>query len=218
MKNKIRKYKERGKISKTKVKELIRDYGKLYSDELNINLNSQDEEEIFKWFIASVLFGAPITEKNAKKTFLLLENYKIDTPDRILKAGWNRLVEVLDEGGYTRYDFKTADKLLELSKNIKKEGSLTNIYKSSKDNAELKSRLMNLAKGIGDTTVNIFLRDMQGIWDVEPEHTKAVLDIAKKLNIKLDKFDKYLDTALIRYMHNANRKQKRNKQKKQNKK
>ncbi|MCL4546879.1 MAG: hypothetical protein M1538_03760 [Candidatus Marsarchaeota archaeon] len=186
-------------ISKEK---LLKEYGKLYSEELGINLDKKNEKEIFKWFLASVLFGAPISESNAEKTFRILDNYNINTPDKILKSGWNRLVELLDNGGYTRYDFKTADKLLELSKNIKKEKGLIQIYKISKDEQELREMLQNLAKGIGDITINIFLRDMQGIWNVKPKHTKAVIEAANKLHIKLGtKFDKKLDTALIRYIH-----------------
>jgi hypothetical protein len=38
------------------------------------------------------------------------------TPKQILKTGWDDLVKILDEGGYTRYDFKTADRLLESNK------------------------------------------------------------------------------------------------------
>ncbi|MGC8648717.1 MAG: hypothetical protein ACP5UN_00650 [Candidatus Micrarchaeia archaeon] len=183
------------------INKLIKIYGRLYSEELGIKLSPDNEKEIFKWFIASVLFGAPINEANAKKTFFLLDKYKINTPERILKAGWDKVVRVLDEGGYTRYDFKTADKLLELAENIKKKGGIIKIYKHSKTDEEFKLNLMNLAKGIGNTTVNIFLRDMYGIWKVNPEHTNAVLSAANKLNIKLKKFNKYLDTALIRYIH-----------------
>ncbi|MGC8687801.1 MAG: hypothetical protein ACP5RQ_00150 [Candidatus Micrarchaeia archaeon] len=183
------------------INKLIKIYGRLYSEELGIKLSPDNEKEIFKWFIASVLFGAPINEANAKKTFFLLDKYKINTPERILKAGWDKVVRVLDEGGYTRYDFKTADKLLELAENIKKKGGIIKIYKHSKTDEEFKLNLMNLAKGIGNTTVNIFLRDMYGIWKVNPEHTNAVLSAASKLNIKLKKFNKYLDTALIRYIH-----------------
>ncbi|MGC8572025.1 MAG: hypothetical protein ACP5RI_02705 [Candidatus Micrarchaeia archaeon] len=183
-------------------RKLLKDYGKLYSEELNINLDRKNEKEIFKWFLASVLFGAPISERNAKETFVIFEENRIDNPDSIIKAGWNKLVELLDNGGYTRYDFKTADKLLELSKNLKQQGGLINIYNSSRNEDELRVRLKMLAKGIGNTTINIFLRDMQGIWNVKPEHTKAVIEAAKKLHIKLGrKFDKRLDSALIRYMH-----------------
>jgi len=34
------------------------------------------------------------------------------------RLGWNKLVEVLDEGGYPRYDYKTADILLDITKKL----------------------------------------------------------------------------------------------------
>jgi hypothetical protein len=35
-----------------------------------------------------------------------------------VKTGWDGLVSTLDAGGYVRYDFKTATKLLEVMKNL----------------------------------------------------------------------------------------------------
>ncbi|MCJ7633095.1 hypothetical protein MUP77_11975, partial [Candidatus Bathyarchaeota archaeon] len=63
--------------------------------------------------LASLLFGAPITESSVVKTYNCFQKHGVLTPKQILKTGWDDLVKILDEGGYTRYDFKTADKLLE---------------------------------------------------------------------------------------------------------
>ena len=43
------------------------------------------------------------------------------SPSKILETGWDGLVEILDEGGYTRYDFKTATKILEIAKIFRKD-------------------------------------------------------------------------------------------------
>jgi len=45
----------------------------------------------------------------------------VTSPDAILEAGWDRLVEVLDSGGYTIYDFSTATNLLGIAKNLKEK-------------------------------------------------------------------------------------------------
>jgi hypothetical protein len=75
-------------------------------------------------------------------------------------------VRILDEGGYTRYDFSTATKLLEAFGHLKSEyaSDLWNLYDRSSGGLELEKRLKGLGKGIGDTTVSIFLRDMRHIW------------------------------------------------------
>jgi hypothetical protein len=41
----------------------------LYSEELGISLWENDDGEIFKWFLASLLFGARISETIAEKTY-----------------------------------------------------------------------------------------------------------------------------------------------------
>lgn len=190
-------------------KALIRRYGLLYNEELGVNLKSGKSREIFKWFLASVLFGAPIEEKSAEKAFRLFMKNKIDSPEAILNAGWDNLVKVLDNGGYTRYDFKTADKLLEMAKNLRERynSDLSVLYARSLTEAEIEHNLMSLANGIGKITVEIFLREMYGVWKVSPTHTPLAVKTAKRLNIRLGKrFDKRLDVALIRYAHETRKK------------
>ena len=102
------------------MKALVDNYGTRYSKILGIDLSEGKEEGVFKWFLASILFGAPITENSVIKTFRCFQKHRVLTPDRILQTGWDVLVKILDEGSYTRYDFKTADKLLAVMQNLKK--------------------------------------------------------------------------------------------------
>ena len=135
--------------------------GKIYSKDLGIDLKSEKEKEIFKWFLACLLFGKPIQQEVAKRTYFEFEKARILTPEKILKAGWDKLVEVLDRGGYVRYDFSTATKLLEICNELKeKYGSLTNFFKRSKNKKDLAKRLQEF-KGIGPVTTRIFLRDLK---------------------------------------------------------
>lgn len=178
---------------KPKINQLIKKHGQLYSEQLKINLDySKKESEIFKWFLASLLFGKPIREEQAMNTFRLFMVEKLNTPDRILAAGWDFLVQILDLGGYVRYDFSTATKLLNIMKELKKkyQGKLTNIHKKAKNSKDLENLLQEF-KGIGPITVNIFLRELRHIWPkANPEPSQLVKDTAKKLNINLNKFNK----------------------------
>jgi hypothetical protein len=45
------------------------------------------------------LFAKRILAKTAKETFLYFEQEELTSPDAILQAGWERLVEVFDQGG-----------------------------------------------------------------------------------------------------------------------
>ena len=136
----------------------------IYAKDLDIDLSSKQEAEYFKWFLACLLFGKPIQQEVAKRTYFEFVNEGLTNPDAILQAGWDKLVEVLDRGHYVRYDFSTATKLLDVSKTLKETyGSLTNLVQQAQSIDELSSRLQAF-KGIGPKTTEIFLRDMAPIF------------------------------------------------------
>ena len=165
---------------------LIENFGRRYPEILEIDLSEGKDEEVFKWFLASVLFGAPITETSVIKTYNCFKRYNVLSPRRIIETGWDGLVRILDEGSYTRYDFKTADKLLEVMQNLIKNygGSLCRIHKEALDSRDLERKLEDLGKGIGDVTISIFLREMRDVWDkADPAPTSLVILAAKNLGI-----------------------------------
>lgn len=149
-----------------KVKTLVEHLGQTYSERLGIEPQSKEPSEIFKWFLASILFGARITETIAANTYKQFEKDGLLSPDSILKAGWDNLVASLDEGGYVRYDFKTADMILEIAGKLKKEygGNLVQLYNMSASPEDLERRLKEF-KGVGEITVEIFLRELRDVWE-----------------------------------------------------
>ena len=173
-------------MNREALKTLLEKHGQKYSQTLGIKLETAQDSEIFKWFLAAMLFGAPISETPAMKTYKCFEKHNFLTSDKILRAGWNRLVQVLDEGGYTRYDYKTADKLLLVMGNLQKEyrGSLNLLQAKASNSADLEKRLKALGKGIGDVTVNIFLRDLRDIWNkADSKPTPLMIIAARDLKI-----------------------------------
>jgi len=163
---------------------LIKALGERFSKKLGIDLETGKSSEIFKWFLASILFGARITEKIAANTYREFEKENLLTPGRILKKGWDGLVEVLDNGGYVRYDFKTATKLLEVMGALQKmyKGDLNNLHEAASSPRDLEERLMSLGKGIGPVTVNIFLRELRGIWEkADPMPQHLVIEASRSL-------------------------------------
>jgi hypothetical protein len=134
------------------------------SEDLGIQLSSKKEEELFKWFLACLLYGKPIQQQVAERAFLTLAAARLLSPDAILRAGWDELVRLLDEAHYVRFDFSTATKLLDVSKELKERyGSLTHLLAESKTPAELSKRLQEF-KHIGPTTARIFVREVRPIW------------------------------------------------------
>ena len=168
------------------VKSLVESLGQKYSEALRIDLSTENDKEVFKWFLASLLFGAPITESSVIKTYECFENHGVLTLKKIVDTGWDGLVKILDEGSYARYDFKTADKLLEVMHSLteKYRGSLDEVHVEASDARDLEKRLKALGKGVGDVTVSIFLRELRGVWrKADPYPTPLVVEAAKQLGI-----------------------------------
>ena len=132
--------------------------------DVSIQLSSKKEEELFKWFLACLLYGKPIQQQVAERAFRTLAAARLLSPDAIIRAGWDELVRLLDEAHYVRFDFSTAAKLLHVSKELKKRyGSLSNLLAESGTPAELSKKLQEF-KYIGPTTARIFLREVRPIW------------------------------------------------------
>jgi hypothetical protein len=191
------------------LRDLLERYGQSYSELLAIDLRSGRNEEIVKWFLAAILYSKPIRESSATKTYRCFAARGVTSSDAILRTGWDGLVTLLDAGGYTRYDFSTATKLLAIFGNLKKEygGDLNRLHEQAKDPEDLENRLKDLGKGIGDTTISIFLRDMRMAWKkANPKPTPLVQTTMERLKIKnLDAYAKQkhldpvrLDTTLLR--------------------
>lgn len=188
------------------IRALVKEYGRPYSEMLGIDLRRRPE----LWFLAAILYGKPIREETATKTYRLFKQHGLTSAKKIAAAKWRHLVDILDEGGYTRYDFSTADRLHLVFGDLEKNyhGKLWNLYGQAKDSDDLERLLMGLGKGVGPVTVSIFLRDMRRVWKkAEPKPSPLVLSAMKRLKIRdLKAFSRThgldtirLETALLRY-------------------
>ena len=172
-----------GNVKET-IKKLISALGGKFSKELGIDLSQGISTEIFKWLLASKLFGARIGTNIAIKTYREFERCGVLSPEKILETGWDGLVRILDDGGYARYDFSTATKLLEIMADLTKyyDGDLNKLYQKARNEEELENLLKSLGKGIGDVTVNIFLRELRSVWEkANPVPSELVILAARNL-------------------------------------
>ena len=163
------------------VKEAL---SKLQSYSVELNLDLSKPEDRFKWFLASVFFAKRISTQTAKETYRYFEQEDLTSPDAILEAGWDQLVQVLDQGGYTRYDFSTATNLLAIAKTLKeKYGDLENINAVAKSPEDLEKRLQEF-RGVGPVGVNIFLRELRGIWqNAQPKPSLLAVSKARQIGL-----------------------------------
>lgn len=168
------------------IKKLIDTFEGKFSSLLGIELSEADSGQIFRWFLASKLFGARISSNIAISTYREFEKNKVTSPEKILETGWDGLVQILDDGGYVRYDFSTATRLLSIMENLNKyyNNDLNRLHKRARDEEDLENLLKALGKGIGDVTVNIFLRELRTVWPkARPKLSPLVKLAAERLGL-----------------------------------
>jgi hypothetical protein len=164
----------------------------LYSEELKIDLRSRGDKEIFKWFLASLLFGGRITETIAKNTYRVFVGYRLLSPRSILKAGKFLVDPVMREGGYVRYDGRKSTQILSDCEKLmtQYEGSLTRLHNMAKDERDLEQRLLDFY-GVGPVTANIFLRELRPYWKkADPEPLGVVKEMARKCGVRLEQYNR----------------------------
>lgn len=170
-----------------------------FPKELRLDLTKPEDR--FKWFLASLLFAKRISTDIAEKTYLRFEEEGLTSPERILAAGWDRLVQVLDSGGYVRYDFSTASNLLPIMGKLRDEyGDLEKLHLEASDSLDLEKRLMEF-KGIGPVCVNIFLRELRGIWEkARPKPSRLAVEAAQQIGLKdVESHESSLVMLVLRY-------------------
>ena len=137
--------------------------GGRFSVELGIDVDG-GEAEVERWFLAATLFGTRIPVILAERAFRVLDDAGV-TVRRARSFSWDDLVALLDEGGYARYDFKTATRLHALCDVLGERfgGRVAAVAEVARTSAELESALDELP-GWGPVTVDVFLRELRGVW------------------------------------------------------
>lgn len=135
-----------------------------HAHEFDLDVMSSDDD-MFRWFLLCFLFGKPIQSGVAVRTWELLMQRKLDTPWAILQTPHRKLVSLLDEGGYARYDETTARSLHTCMKQLvdSYDGSLILMYESSETEDEFSKRLQELY-GVGPKIAEIFMRETEELF------------------------------------------------------
>nr|WP_314569684.1 DNA methylase [uncultured Pseudomonas sp.] len=135
------------------------------ASELGIELKSDDDTSLFKWFIASFLMGKRIQAPIAAQAYkVIVEEQGRDTARKLQHCTSRELVAMLGRAHYVRYDETTAQRLLDLSAKLNAEyaGKLTQMRSVSKDRQAFEKRLAEF-DGVGPKTIEIFMRDAAAV-------------------------------------------------------
>jgi hypothetical protein len=182
---------------------------RLYSEELGIDLSTREDEQYFRWFLASLLFGGHISVI-ARHTYQAFCRQQLTTPRQILAAGWDFIVNpIMLEGGYVRYDFSKSDQILRDCQTLidQYDGSLWRVHEVAVDAPDLETRLLAFY-GVGPVTANIFLRELRPFWPkADPAPLPVVVALATSLGIDLTQYRRKtvtfarIEAGLIRRRH-----------------
>jgi 3-methyladenine DNA glycosylase/8-oxoguanine DNA glycosylase len=128
----------------------------LSPDDLGIDLSSGKPQQLYRWFLASILFGKPIQQKVSADTYRVLIEHGFTSPKKFAGIAREPLRKLLDDGGYGRFDYQMADYLHATMAAVESDhGSIHRMVASAHSRDEL-AKTVQQFKGIGDTTAHIF--------------------------------------------------------------
>lgn len=129
--------------------------------DLGFEVHSRDEPSLFRWFLASFLFGNRISQGIAAETWrVIVSVHGRDTPPKLGTCSHAQLVRMLGEGGYRRYDESTATRLSLLCRTLidDYDGRITGVADAAGSREDFERRLLAF-KGVGPVTLAIFMRE-----------------------------------------------------------
>jgi endonuclease III len=153
--------------SRAIARHLVQTRGRLFSEELGIDLAANTPEALFCWLVAALLFSARIGAGAALAAAEALFEEGWTTAERMAAAGWEARTRALNRSGYARYDESTSRMLGDASALIVEAhgGDLRKLRQAAGRKPEEERRLLKQFKGIGDVGADIFCREAQTVWD-----------------------------------------------------
>ena len=132
----------------------------IHAADLGIHLDKGSPQSLYRWLVASMLFGRPVQQTVGAEAYRALMRHKLTSPRKYAEFDREELRAILDEAHYARIDYVMTDELQETMRGIVDEyGSVSRLVRSSESRKHLSERLQEF-KGIGPKTVEIFLRDI----------------------------------------------------------
>lgn len=161
-------------------------HGRTYAEELGIDAGRGTPTNLFQLLCASVLFSARIDASIAVRAARGLKRRGWRSARSLAESSWEDRVEALNEAGYTRYQERTATMLGDLAETVLERwgGDLRRLREEAGRDPARERRLLKEVKGLGDTGVDIFFREVQVAWEeLQPFADRRALDAARRLDL-----------------------------------
>jgi len=148
------------------VRTVLDDYGRTYAGEMGIRLEDRPAP-LFQLLVGALLLSARIPAGNAVEAASALIDAGLTTPEKMAGATWQERVGVITWHGYKRYDERTSTMLGETAELLldRYGGDLRRLREEAGHDPAAEKRLVKAFKGIDDVGADIFLREVQAVWD-----------------------------------------------------
>lgn len=165
---------------------VLQRYGTTYAQQGGSRVDKNTPSALYQLLNIALLLSARIPAGNAMEAATALRKAGFTTPRKMAEATWQQRVDVITWHGYKRYDERTATLLGQTAELLlsRYRGNLRRLRQQAQYDRAKEKSLLKEFKGIGDTGADIFLREVQLVWEeVYPYADKKVLEAAGKLGL-----------------------------------
>lgn len=170
------------------VRALLDAHGRTYAAEAGIRLRDTPQP-LYRLLVLSCLLSARIQASIAVAAARALHDAGMRDARRMEAATWQQRVDALGEGGYRRYDERTATMLGDGARLVldKYGGDLRRMRKAADGDTKALRNLLREVPGLGPAGTDIFLREVQAVWpEVAPYLDDKTLKGAERLGLPTD--------------------------------
>ncbi|MGW4234706.1 endonuclease [Streptomyces sp. NPDC004980] len=164
---------------------LLELHGTTYAAEAGIRLRDTPQP-LYQLLVLSDLLSARIRASVAVAAARALFAHGMRTPRRMADATWQRRVDALGEGGYRRYDERTATQLGDGAVLLLDGhgGDLRRLRRDAEGDTGALREALQRFPGVGPTGSDIFLREVQTVWpETAPYFDAKALQGAERLGL-----------------------------------
>lgn len=166
--------------------EIIDRFGRTFARQMKIDVQRNTPSELWRLFTWSLLSSARIGYRMAMAAAQALWQQGWTTAENMSASTWKQRTVTLNRSGYARYDESTSRMLGYTSALAveKYRGDLRKLREAARRDPDQERKLLKEFKGIGDTGVNIFFREVQVAWDeLFPFADERTLDTAREAGL-----------------------------------
>jgi endonuclease III len=169
-------------------RRLMEEAGIAYAEEAGITLKDTPMP-LFQLLVLCMLASKPIDASIAVGAARELFRCGLRTPDDVIDAHRQTMIEAFGRASYARYDESSATRMVDIAQAVNADygGDLRKLADAADGDPKQAAKLLQRFKGIGETGADIFLREVQDVWTwVRPYYDQRALGAAKDLGLPTD--------------------------------